>query len=143
MTVFGANCPKGKSRGLSSDCIHGQLYHFNKIQQLGARRTVNLRINMRTFWNSGAAVACVFALLLACFPDASTSLELSLNERTRNTLRVRCENLGAVVAGASLQLNTTTPPADCFSVTHTDSNGYMTLNFTTSCEGTLLDNCLL
>ena len=104
--------------------------------------SINLRINMRTLgWNSGAAVACVFALLLACFPDASTSLELSLNERTRNTLRVRCENLGAVVAGASLQLNTTTPPADCFSVTHTDSNSYMTLNFTTSCEGTLLDNC--
>ena len=81
-------------------------------------------ISMRFSWISGTAVGCVFAILLACVPDASASLELSLNERIRNSLRVRCEtDLGAVVEGASLRLNTTTPPADCFSMTH--SNGIM------------------
>ena len=92
-------------------------------------------ISMRFSWISGTAVGCVFAILLACVPDASASLELSLNERIRNSLRVRCQDsMGTLVAGASLRLNTTTPPADCFrSVTH--SNGIMELNFTTSCEG--------
>ena len=106
---------------------------------VGSLWTVDNSIgSMRSFWISRTAVGCVFALLLTCVPDASTLLKLSLNGRIRNTLRVRCEDsTGTLDKGATLRLNTTTPQADCFSVTH--SNDIMSLNFTPSCEGALID----
>ena len=91
--------------------------------------------------SSGFSIAAGFfaLLLLACVLDVSTALQLSLieSQSDRNSRVVRCEDdIGGVVLGATLVLNATTPPTDCFSVT-TFSSGEMMINFTTSCEGNL------
>ena len=76
-------------------------------------------------------------LILLLLVDNFTAIQLSLITRfNRNSYRVSCENdFGEQILDATLLLNATIPPADCFSASVIA--GVHVLNFTTSCEGTL------